>query len=379
MQFLNKFPAKYIRGGTSKGLYLNSSCLPQTPSDRDQIILKIMGTPDNNNLQIDGMGGGISSTSKVALISKRNINGNSFLNYNFGQVAIKDCKIDWSGNCGNLSSGLFEFARFDKEYEDCFEAVHHEKYSHKLRVWQENKKHEMYIWGSLLSEIKEQNLIKISGIERLYPPIFVEWKDIVPENENLFPTGNVVDKLVLSETESIPATLLSGANPSILITPEVLNLKGYELPKEINYELIREKLKLICQAAAKLMKIEVTEALKISWVSRPISYKEASGNQFDENSVDIISRITANNRIHHEYTATGAINLAVACMIKGTLANLCLKDQERKYSEIRIGSPGGSMTCEANVEFNKEKGKWEIRRAGLVRSARILMDGWVYP
>ena len=236
----------------------------------------------------------------------------------------------------------------------------------------------MYIWGSLLSEINSQNLIKISGIERLCPPIFVEWRDIVPENENLFPTGNIIDKLILSENESIMATLLSGANPSIIITPEVLNLKGYELPKEINYELIREKLKLICQAAAKLMKIEVTEALKISWVSRPISYKEASGNQFDDNSVDIISRITANNRIHHEYTATGAINLAVACNIKGTLANLCLRDQERKYSEIRIGSPGGSMTCEANVEFNKEKGKWEIRRAGLVRSARILMDGWVY-
>ena len=123
MQFLNRFPAKYIRGGTSKGLYLNSSCLPKTPLDRDQIILKIMGSPDSNSLQIDGMGGGISSTSKVALISKRKINGNSFLNYNFGQVAIKDCKIDWSGNCGNLSSGLFEFARYEKEYEDCFEPV----------------------------------------------------------------------------------------------------------------------------------------------------------------------------------------------------------------------------------------------------------------
>jgi len=387
MEHLNKIPAKFIRGGTSKGLYFNSSSLPQINSERDGIILRIMGSPDPNGLQIDGMGGGISSTSKIALISKRIINGLSFLNYNFGQVSMKESKIDWSGNCGNLASGLFEFARLEKDYEDCFESLklsENNKYFHKLRVWQENKKHEMFIWGNLNAEKNEQNLVKISGIQRPYPPLFVEFKNIIPENANLFPTGNVVDKLELSQNDSIEVTLLSGANPLVLIRPEVLNLKGQEIPKDINYEAIKEKLNLICLMAAKHMKIEITDALRVAWISSPASYTDSSGNFIEEKSVDILSRITTNNRVHHAHTGTGAINIAVACMIKGTLANSCLKNQgkgkelEKRENEIRIGHPGGTMTCEADVEFDENKKKWEIKRAGFIRTARLLMDGFVY-
>ena len=387
MEF-SRIPAKFIRGGTSKGLYINSSHLPPKPIDRDQILLKLMGSPDPTGMQIDGMGGGISSTSKVAIISKTIRNNIPFLNYNFGQVSVKESKIDWSGNCGNLASGLFEFVKYEKEYSDCLEEIpdKNKKYFQKLRVWQENKKHEMYIWGNLYPEKFEKNEVTISGVQRLFTPIFVEFKDIIPEHLNLFPTGNVVDKIQLDENEEIDATLLSGANPLVLIKPDALKLKGYELPKDINYESIKDKLALICYKASKLMNIELTEAFRVAWVSKPVSYTDSSGNFINENTIDILSRVTANNRIHHAHTGTGAINIGVACMVKGTIANMCLdfkkneenKELKKKANEITIGHPGGLMTCESDVEFDEMKKKWVIKRAGFVRTARILMDGFVY-
>lgn len=119
---LNKIPAKIIRGGTSKGVYINSKFLPKNIEERDNILLKIIG-PDTTGIQIDGLGGGISSTSKVAIISKIKLNDKFYLNYNFGQVSINEKKIDWSGNCGNLASGLFELVKYDKQYEECLEKI----------------------------------------------------------------------------------------------------------------------------------------------------------------------------------------------------------------------------------------------------------------
>lgn len=419
----SKIFSKYIRGGTSKGFYLSDSTLPTSQSTRDQIILKIMGSPDPTGLQIDGMGGGISSTSKVALISKITRNGLSFLNYNFGQVSIKEGKIDWSGNCGNLASGLFEYARTEEDFKDCFEELKdvNSKYTHKLRVWQENKKHEMYIWGNLTSSISIEKVC-ISGVQAAYPPLFVEFKDIIPPGSKLFPTGNVIDQLILAESDSIQATLISGANPLAIIKASELNLKGNELPSEINYHSIKERIDLISKRASEKMKIELTDAFRVAWVASPSSYTDTSNNIIEGDKIDILSRITANSRIHHAHTGTGAINIAVASIINGTIPNLCLKNKinckkiifedynespaklknendQMKISEISageinlqddehhnslkkiggqiiIGHPGGIMICEGEVEMLEEE--WKVNRAGFIRHARILMEGWVF-
>lgn len=403
-----KIYSKYIRGGTSKGLYLLDSTLPTSPSLRDKIILKIMGSPDPTGLQIDGIGGGISSTSKVALVSKITRNGLSFLNYNFGQVSIKEPKIDWSGNCGNLASGLFEYARTEEGFQDCFEEVKdiNSKYTHKLRIWQINKQHEMYIWGNLTPSIEK---VFISGIQGAYSPLFVEFKDIVPPVSKLFPTGNVIDKLILAEDDVIEATLISGANPLAIINASSLNLKGNELPSEISYPSIKERLDLISKKASERMKIELTDAFRVAWVAPPSSYTDSSNNFIEEDKIDILSRITTNSRIHHAHTGTGAINIAVASIINGTIPNLCLKnknncvhkvfeDKEGKVEikiaedkislkdnenislqiegKIIIGHPGGLMICEGEVEM--VGGEWKVNRAGFVRHARVLMEGWVY-
>jgi 2-methylaconitate isomerase len=388
----NKIYAKYIRGGTSKGLYILDSSLPLIQPQRDEILLKIMGSPDPTGLQIDGMGGGITSTSKVALISKIKRNNQEFLNYNFGQVSIKEAKVDWSGNCGNIASGLFEFVKEEKEYLDCLEEVQDKgsNYSHKLRVWQENKKHEMCIWGNINHSSEK---VCISGIKLAYPPLFVEFKDIVPIDSNLFPTKNLIDRLQLSDTEIIEATLISGANPLAVIHASALGLKGNEIPSEINYFSIKERLDLISKKAAEKMKIQLTDAFRIAWVASPSPYTDTSNNLIDVSKFDILSRITTNSRIHHAHTGTGAINIAVAALIKGTIPNTCLiEDKRRNFSDssakkeivlnksmegqVIIGHPGGLMICEGEV--NLDGNDWRVSRAGFIRHARMLMEGWIY-
>lgn len=378
-----KIPAKYIRGGTSKGLFFKSNDLPPSQEERDSFLLKIMGSPDPTGFQIDGMGGGISSSSKVAIISKINIKNTPYLNYNFGQVSIKEKKIDWSGNCGNLASALFEFAKEEKDYFECFEknTDPNIEYTHILRVWQENKKHEMMIWGFLDSE-KADKLIKISGLQHLYSPIFVEFKDLVPKNYSLFPTGNLIDKIEVDKDVFIEATLLLGANSYTFIKPEALNLKGSELPNEINFNSIKEKIDIISKKSASLMKIQLTEAFRVAWVASPTDYIDSSGKKVFAQEFDISTRVTANGRVHHALPGTGAINIGIASMIKGTLPYLCLTEESVKKcmakKEISIGHPGGLMECQIELTCCS-KNEWNVCRAGFIRNARILMEGFVYP
>lgn len=241
----------------------------------------------------------------------------------------------------------------------------------------------MFIWGKNFKNNVLKDNIFISGIQKAYPPLFVEFKNIIPDNIDLFPTGNVIDDLQLNENETIKATLLSGANPMVLINPEAVQLSGLELPSNIKYENIKERINLISKNAAKLMKIEPTDALRVAWVSKSASFIDTSGNMINEETIDIVARITANNRIHHAFTGTGAINLTCACLIEGTIANLCLEGNEKQnknivHGEVKIGQPGGSMTCEAEVEYDPVKRKWKINQAGLVRTAKLLMEGFVY-
>jgi 2-methylaconitate cis-trans-isomerase PrpF len=380
---LNRIPGKLIRGGTSKGLYIKASDLPSNFSERDSIILRLIGSPDPTGMQLDGIGGGISSTSKVAIVSKiskfsvKDNQYRNYLNYNFGQVSLKESKIDWSGNCGNLASGLFEYIKGEKEFEDCLEKNLNDQYSHSIRVWQENKNHEMTIRGWLTNSNKK---CSISGVPHFYEPIFVEFNNLTPEGKSLLPTGRVIEKILINENEYIETTLVAGTNPLVIIRPETLSLKGNEIPCEINYEHIKKRINSILTASAKKMGIEITDSLRLAWVTSPQDYKDSSGNMVTKNSFDILSRITAPNRVHHTHTGTGAINIAAVSLIEGTLASYYI-DRTRlgrlsDSKEIRIGHPGGVMTCEAEVEYSG--GNWRIKKGGFIRNAKLLMDGYVY-
>lgn len=382
MQPSKKIPATYMRGGTSKGLLLNLSSLPPLPqSSLEELLLSIMGSPDPTGLQIDGMGGGLTSTSKIALISKRVLSGLPYLVYNFGQVAVREPKIDWSTNCGNLASALFQFASNHSEYEDCFEKLKEVgKYTHKLRVWQENKSHEMAIWGSFSQEGAS---VKISGVQKKYPPVFVEFKDIGGGNNGLFPTGKVRE-LLDCDGEMVEVTLLSGANSWVFVDPKVFGLKGTEMPNEIDFKLIKPKYDRISQKAAALMKVELNDAFKLAWVAPAADYVNTSGDVVHSSDFDVTARVISSGRVHHAFPGTGAINVALACSIEGTLPNLCLSQDEEKMrksrenKQVAIGHPGGVMDCEIDVVFDEGKKEWRVLSAGFIRTARVIMEGIVY-
>ncbi len=244
----------------------------------------------------------------------------------------------------------------------------------------------MYVWGNInpQNEMKS-NQIGISGVQGKSNPIFVEFKNIIPEGSKLFPTGNLIDEITVEENshqEKLEATLICGANNQVIITPESLGLKGHELPKDIDYEKIKSKIYRISIKAAKLMNIPLNESLRISWVANPVSYIDTSGNYIENNSIDILSRITAGNRIHHAHTGTGAINLGIISSIEGTIVNKVLKKNKnynnKQNNQLRIGHPGGIMACESEVVFNEFSKNWEVKRAGFIRTARLIMDGFVY-
>lgn len=383
----SKIPAKFIRGGTSKGLFIESSWLPTNQSERDDILLKLMGSPDPTGLQINGMGGGITSTSKVALISKKYFDSVAYLSYTFGQVSVKERKIDWSGNCGNLASGLVEFVKHqNNEYEDCIESVRASRFnlSEKIRVWQENKRHKMFIWANITNNLnrsntlhEESNQISISGVEGLSDAIFVEFDNLTPQGSKLFPTGNLIDKIRLDDHNFIEATLINGTNPMIIINPDSIGLEGHEIPREFDFEKIQPKIDLIRRESAKIMNVKLTESVRVAWVSNPKDYKDSMNNLIAKNSINILSRITAGNRIHHAHTGTGAINLCIAANIKGTLVFSSMQRDEN-INEVTIGHPSGRITCESEVEYCNEKKSWNVKRAGFFRTSKLLMDGNVF-
>lgn len=391
---IRKIPCAFLRGGTSKGLFFHARDLPASAAERDSLILRAMGSPDATGMQLDGMGGGISSTSKVVIVSKKNDHpsGQPMVNYFFGQVSLKDAAIDWSGSCGNLASALGLFALQEGGFEDCYDLVTgssegtHSPRKKAVRVWQENQGYEMQITltnPAEQSSLSAGDLISIPGVPGASPPILVEFKDITAGSQSgLFPTGNVKDFITLDDGETVCATLVAGANPTIIASPSALALHGAELPSQISYGSIAKRIEELRRAGASAMGIDVTDALRVAWVSPPRSYEESSGQMVSAEHVDLLSRITTPGRVHHAHTGTGAINVAVAAAVPGTVANSVLSSSgntsPKSQQVVRIGHPGGVMQCTASVELEPAGGIWRVKAAGFVRTARYLMSGFVH-
>lgn len=238
----------------------------------------------------------------------------------------------------------------------------------------------MLIWGNLRENPTKNNLIAISGVPGTASAVYVEFKEFLSKDKLLFPTGNLIDELYIenSNKKLIKATLISGSNPMIIITPDVLGLLGSESPKNIDYPKIKNILDEILEKSADKMKIKITESLKVSWVSKPLPFIDSSGNKVEKDSFDISCRITASNRIHHAITGTGAINLGVSCLIKGTIANNVIDNDVIHRNEIIIGHPGGIMKVDSAVQIDEKTNRYLIKRAGFIRTARLIMDGYVY-
>ncbi|HHP0448155.1 TPA: 2-methylaconitate cis-trans isomerase PrpF [Vibrio harveyi] len=383
MQSQIKVPATYMRGGTSKGVFFNLEDLPQPAQvageARDKLLLRVIGSPDPYAKQIDGMGGATSSTSKTVVVS-RSQRVDHDVDYLFGQVSIDKPFVDWSGNCGNLSAAVGPFAihagLIDEDRIPQNGIV-------TVRVWQVNIGKTILIHVPIVNGfVQETGEFELDGVTFPAAEIQVDFLDPADGEGSMFPTGNLVDDLVVPDVGIFNATFINAGIPTIFIDAEELGYQGTELQDDINndesalarFESIR------AHGALKMGLIDSLEEAqtrqhtpKIAFVSQPKSYLSSSGNTVEAGEVDILVRALSMGKLHHAMMGTAAVAIASAACVPGTLVNLAAGGGEKE--SVTFGHPSGMLKVGAKAK-QTEQG-WVVEKAIMSRSARILMEGCV--
>jgi 2-methylaconitate cis-trans-isomerase PrpF len=373
-----RLPAVYMRGGTSKAVFFHDNHLPRDPAIRDRVILAAFGSPDPNRRQVDGMGGAISSTSKVAIISRSQDPAYDVV-YNFGQVSIDRPSIDYKGNCGNISSAVGPFA-VDEGLVNVEEPVTtvriHQKNTDTLIVAEVPVKDGRY---------NEEGAYVISGVPGTGGKIALHFSN--PGGAvtgKLFPTGNLIDSLDVPGLGSIRCTVIDAANPLVLVAARDLGLTGIEIGEIDNRADIREQLEAIRSRAAVMMGCAATvEEASLSWptvpriafVSAPRPYTDLNGTQIDSTKIDLVARVISMGALHKAFAVTSAIPAAGAARVKGTIVDELLGHATLEKEFIRLGHPGGVI--EVGVALEGQGAGCTYAKAILGRTARRLMEGYV--
>jgi probable AcnD-accessory protein PrpF len=385
-----KVPATYIRGGTSKGVFFRLQDLPercQVPGEaRDKLFMRVIGSPDPYSAHIDGMGGATSSTSKCVILSK-STQPDHDVDYLYGQVSIDKAFVDWSGNCGNLSTaagafaihaGLVDPARIPQN-GTCV-----------VRIWQANIKKTIIAHVPVTNgQVQETGDFELDGVTFPAAEIVLEFldpSDDAEEGGSMFPTGNLVDDLEVPDDVvkggTLKATMISAGIPTVFVNAADIGYSGTELREAINTDpAALARLEAIRVAGALRMGLIKTaeEAAtrqhtpKVAFVAQPTSYKASSGKQIEAAEIDLLVRALSMGKLHHAMMGTCAVAIGTAAAVPGTLVNLAAGGGER--TAVRFGHPSG--TLRVGAEAVQVNGEWTVTKAIMSRSARVLMEGWV--
>ena len=381
-----KVPATYIRGGTSKGVFFRLQDLPvscqQPGAARDQLFMRVIGSPDPYAAHIDGMGGATSSTSKCVILSKSSVPDHD-VDYLYGQVSIDKAFVDWSGNCGNLSTaagafaihaGLVDASRIPEDGV-CV-----------VRIWQANIKKTIIAHVPVTAgQVQETGDFELDGVTFPAAEIVLEFMDPSDDGEeggSMFPTGNLVDDLEVPGIGTLKATMITAGIPTVFINAADIGYTGTELREQINTDPVAlTRFEAIRVAGALRMGLIKTpeEALtrqhtpKIAFVAPPTDYVSSSGKTIKAAEVDLLVRALSMGKLHHAMMGTAAVAIGTAAAIPGTLVNLAAGGQAREA--VRFGHPSGTLRVGAAAA--QVNGQWTVTKAIMSRSARILMEGWV--
>ena len=381
-----KIPATYMRGGTSKGVFFKLDDLPQAAQQpgtvRDQLLLRVIGSPDPYGKQIDGMGGASSSTSKTVILAKSSQPDHD-VDYLFGQVAIDQPFVDWSGNCGNLTAAVGSFAISNG-------LVSPERIPENglctVRIWQVNIEKTIIAHVPITNgQVQETGDFELDGVTFPAAEVEIEFLDPADDGEEggaMFPTGNVVDTFEVPNIGTFQATFINAGIPTIFLNAEDIGYAGTELQDAINgdaqalarFETIRAygaKHMGLIQDIAEAEKRQHTP--KIAFVSKPKAYTSSSGKDIQTVDVDLLVRALSMGKLHHAMMGTAAVAIGTAAAIPGTLVNLAAGGGAREA--VRFGHPSG--TLRVGAEAVRENGQWQVKKAVMSRSARVLMEGWV--
>lgn len=385
-----KIPATYMRGGTSKGVFFKLQDLPEAARQagpvRDAIFLRTLGSPDPYGKQIDGMGNASSSTSKGVILSK-STQADHDVDYLFGQVSIDKPFVDWSGNCGNLSSavgpcaihmGLIDAAKIP------------DNGIVTIRIWQANIGKTIINHVQIADgQVQETGDFELDGVTFPAAEVPLEFLDPADEGDDggaMFPTGNLVDRLDVPGIGSFAATMINAGIPTIFLNAKDLGYSGCELQDIINsdtealarFESIRAHgalqmglIKDLSQAVTR------QHTPKIAFVGPAQSYTSSSGKAIEAQDIDLVVRALSMGKLHHAMMGTAAVAIGTAAAVPGTLVNLAAGGGEPNAApkSVVFGHPSG--TLRVGAEARLANGQWQVTKALMSRSARILMEGAV--
>ena len=386
-----KVPATYIRGGTSKGVFFRLQDLPANcqvaGEPRNQLFMRVIGSPDPYAAHIDGMGGATSSTSKCVILSKSSQPEHD-VDYLYGQVSIDKAFVDWSGNCGNLSTAAGAFALHAGLVDP---ARIPENGICVVRIWQANI-HKTIIAHVPVSngQVQETGDFELDGVTFPAAEIVLEFmnpSDDDGEGSSMFPTGNLVDELDVPEDVvaggKLKATMISAGIPTVFVNAADIGYTGTELREAINSNpAALARLEAIRIAGALRMGLIKTPAEaatrqhtpKVAFVAPPTDYVSSSGKTIAAKDIDLLVRALSMGKLHHAMMGTAAVAIGTAAAIPGTLVNLAAGG--KALESVRFGHPSGTLKVGAAAAL--VDGQWTVTKAIMSRSARILMEGWVH-
>lgn len=365
-----------MRGGTSKALMFHLRDLPADRAAWDALFLRAMGSPDPHGRQLNGMGGGVSSLSKVCVLGP-STRPDADLDYTFAQILVNESRVDYSGNCGNMSSAVGPFAIEEglvpaTEGEMC------------VRIHNTNTKK---IINSTFRVQEGRALVEgeleIPGVAGSGSPVrldFLEPGGAV--TGKLLPTGNPRDVLDIPGIGKIEVSMVDAANPCVFLDAKALGLTGTEMPEALdrNRELLERIASIRCHASVAMgIANTVAEAKaksmpQIGFVSAPQDAVTLSGEILPGSAADLTVRIVSNGQPHRALPLTGSLCTAVAAGIEGTIPNRYAR--AGKSGTLRLAMPSGVLTV--GGEVIREAGGWKAIRGSFFRTQRRLFEGYVY-
>jgi probable AcnD-accessory protein PrpF len=381
-----KIPATYLRGGTSKGVFFRLEDLPESARvpgvARDRLLQRVIGSPDPYAKHTDGMGGATSSTSKCVIISKSSKPDHD-VDYLYGQVSIDTDFVDWSGNCGNLSTAVGPFA-VANGFVDAARVP--DNGTCTVRVWQANIGKTILVHVPITNgQVQETGDFELDGVTFPAAEIVLEFIDPADEGEDggaMFPTGNVTDTLEVPGIGAVLATMINAGIPTVFVRAEDIGYSGSELQEAINGDLAAlARFEAIRTAGALRMGLikDASEAAKrqhtpkVAFVAPPAEYAASSGKTVRAADIDLRVRALSMGKLHHAMMGTAAVAIATAAAVPGTVVSEAAGGGER--NQVCFGHPSG--TLRVGAEARCVDGQWTVTRAIMSRSARVLMEGFV--
>ena len=383
-----RIPATYMRGGTSKGVFFRRDDLPERAREpgpaRDALLMRVIGSPDPYGKHTDGMGGATSSTSKCVIIA-RATSVDHDVDYLYGQVSIDSAFVDWSGNCGNLSTAVGPFA-----VANGFIPAERipQNGTVTVRVWQANIGKTIVAHVPVTGgEVQETGDFELDGVT--FPAAEVQLEFIDPADEGdgdgggaMFPTGNLVDDLEVPGMGVFKATMINAGVPMVFVDAAALGYDGTELQGAINEDKSAlAKLEAIrTHGAIRMGLVDSVEAAakrpltpKVAFVAPPKDYVSSSGKPVKAGDIDLLARAMSTGKLHHAMMGTASVAIATAAAVPGTVVNVAAGGGTREV--LVFGHPSGTLRVGADVR--QVDGTWVVAKAVMSRSARVLMEGTV--